>query len=112
MHEGIDLGWRLMDAGWRLAYAGDVVARHPAPTGRPHRYSYYFGARNRVWLARRHLPLPHLPPADRRDLLTPFGGTGLVHGGAVRVHRHRHGHVLDGELVDGLHAEILERHHA
>ena len=24
----------------------------------PHDYSYYFGARNRVWLARRHLPLP------------------------------------------------------
>ena len=23
-----------------------------------HGYSYYFGARNRVWLARRHLPLP------------------------------------------------------
>ena len=26
--------------------------------GRAHGYSYYFGARNRVWLARRHLPLP------------------------------------------------------
>ena len=24
----------------------------------PHEYSFYFGARNRVWLARRHLPLP------------------------------------------------------
>ena len=58
MHEGIELGWRLMDAGWRVRYAGDVVALHPAPTGRPHRYSYYFGARNSVWLARRYLPLP------------------------------------------------------
>ena len=58
VHEGIELGWRLMDAGWRVRYAGDVVALHPAPTGRPHRYSYYFGARNRVWLARRNLPLP------------------------------------------------------
>ena len=47
-----------MDAGWRVRYAGDVIALHPAPTGRPHRYSYYFGARNRVWLARRNLPLP------------------------------------------------------
>jgi GT2 family glycosyltransferase len=58
VHEGIDLGWRLMDSGWRLEYAGDVIACHPPPTGRPHRYSYYFGARNRVWLARRYLPLP------------------------------------------------------
>jgi GT2 family glycosyltransferase len=58
VHEGIDLGWRVMDAGYRLRYAGDVLALHPSPTGRPHRYSYYFGARNRVWLARRHLPLP------------------------------------------------------
>jgi GT2 family glycosyltransferase len=58
VHEGIDLGWRLMDAGWRLRYAGDVVACHPPPSGTPHRYSYYFGARNRVWLARRYLPLP------------------------------------------------------
>ena len=24
----------------------------------PHGYSFYYGARNRVWLARRHLPLP------------------------------------------------------
>jgi len=58
VHEGIDLGWRVMDAGYRVRYAGDVVALHPSPTGRPHGYSYYFGARNRVWLARRHLPLP------------------------------------------------------
>jgi len=58
VHEGIDLGWRVMDAGWRMRYLGDVVALHPAPTGRPHGYSYYFGARNRVWLARRYLPLP------------------------------------------------------
>jgi GT2 family glycosyltransferase len=57
VHEGIDLGWRVMDAGYRVAYAGDIVALHPSPTGRPHGYSFYYGARNRVWLARRHLPL-------------------------------------------------------
>ena len=57
VHEGIDLGWRVMDAGHRVAYAGDIVALHPSPTGRPHGYSFYYGARNRVWLARRHLPL-------------------------------------------------------
>jgi GT2 family glycosyltransferase len=58
VHEGIDLGWRVMDAGHRVAYAGDVVALHPSPTGTPHGYSFYYGARNRVWLARRHLPVP------------------------------------------------------
>jgi GT2 family glycosyltransferase len=58
VHEGIDLGWRVMDAGFRMRYAGDVVALHPSPSGTPHAYSYYFGARNRVWLARRYLPLP------------------------------------------------------
>ena len=58
-HEGIDLAWRVMDAGYRVRYAGDVVALHPAQSAAmPHSYSFYFGARNRVWLARRHLPLP------------------------------------------------------
>jgi GT2 family glycosyltransferase len=58
VHEGVDLGWRVMDAGHRVAYAGDIVALHPSPTGTPHGYSFYYGARNRVWLARRHLPVP------------------------------------------------------
>jgi GT2 family glycosyltransferase len=58
VHEGVDLGWRIMDAGYRMRYAGDIAVLHPSPTGEAHAYSYYFGARNRVWLARRHLPLP------------------------------------------------------
>jgi GT2 family glycosyltransferase len=58
VHEGIDLGWRVMDAGHRVGYAGDIVALHPSPPGTPHHYTFYYGARNRVWLARRHLPLP------------------------------------------------------
>jgi len=58
VHEGVDLGWRIMDAGYRMRYAGDIAVLHPSPSGRAHSYSYYFGARNRVWLARRHLPLP------------------------------------------------------
>jgi len=56
VHEGVDLGWRVMEAGFRVAYAGDIVALHPSPTGTPHGYSFYYGARNRAWLARRHLP--------------------------------------------------------
>jgi GT2 family glycosyltransferase len=58
VHEGIDLGWRVMDAGHRVAYAGEIVALHPSPTGVAHGYTFYYGARNRAWLARRHLPLP------------------------------------------------------
>jgi GT2 family glycosyltransferase len=55
-HEGIDLAWRVLDLGLRVAYAGDIVALHPAYATAPHDYSAYYGARNRVWLARRHLP--------------------------------------------------------
>jgi hypothetical protein len=49
-----------MDAGLRVEYAGDLAVRHPPPPENPtrHAYSTYYGARNRVWLARRHLPLP------------------------------------------------------
>jgi GT2 family glycosyltransferase len=58
VHEGVDLGWRVLDAGYTIRYAGDIQVLHPSPTGAAHGYSYYFGARNRVWLARRYLPLP------------------------------------------------------
>jgi GT2 family glycosyltransferase len=57
-HEGIDLAWRVMDTGRRVVYAGDVEVLHPSYRTAPHDYSAYYGARNRVWLARRHLPLP------------------------------------------------------
>jgi GT2 family glycosyltransferase len=57
-HEGIDLGWRIWDAGFRAWYAGDIVALHPADPARGSRDLHYLGARNRVWLARRLLPLP------------------------------------------------------
>ena len=55
-HEGIDLAWRVLDAGHRVAYAGDIAVLHPAYVTAPHDASVYYGARNRVWLARRHLP--------------------------------------------------------
>jgi GT2 family glycosyltransferase len=60
VHEGVDLAWRVMDAGYRVRYAADLAVLHPLPVPRParHGYSRYYGARNRVWLARRHLPLP------------------------------------------------------
>jgi GT2 family glycosyltransferase len=60
VHEGVDLAWRVMDAGYRVRYAADLLALHPMPVAAPsrHPYSRYYGARNRVWVARRHLPLP------------------------------------------------------
>lgn len=57
-HEGIDLAWRIWDAGYRIWYAGDIVALHPAPTGIRRGQFRYLSSRNRVWLARRRLPLP------------------------------------------------------
>ena len=60
VHEGVDLAWRVMDAGYRVRYMADRSVLHPLPAPVParHGYSRYFGARNRVWLARRHLPFP------------------------------------------------------
>jgi len=60
VHEGIDLAWRVMDAGYRVEYAGDLAVLHPEPAPVParHSYSLFYGMRNKVWLARRHLPLP------------------------------------------------------
>ncbi len=58
VHEGVDLGWRVMDAGYDIRYAGDIAALHPVTGAPPHHYSFYYGARNRVWLAKRNLPLP------------------------------------------------------
>jgi hypothetical protein len=41
-----------------VVYAGDIEVLHPSYRTAPHDYSAYYGARNRVWLARRNLPLP------------------------------------------------------
>jgi GT2 family glycosyltransferase len=58
VHEGIDLGWKVMDLGLRVRYLGDVTVLHPTTKAKPRHYSFYYGARNRVWLARRYLPWP------------------------------------------------------
>ena len=57
-HEGVDLAWRVMDTGRRVVYAGEIEALHPSYRTAPHDASAYYGARSRVFLARRHLPLP------------------------------------------------------
>ncbi|HET7310538.1 MAG TPA: glycosyltransferase [Mycobacteriales bacterium] len=57
-HEGVELAWRVIDEGHRVHYAGDLVCWHDAK--QPGRDPSYFRmqGRNRVWLARRNLPLP------------------------------------------------------
>lgn len=55
-HEETSLAWRALDAGWRIRYAGDLVVHHPATTPARHARYHYLTARNRVLLARRHLP--------------------------------------------------------
>jgi GT2 family glycosyltransferase len=57
-HEGIDLAWRVLDGGRRVHYAGDIAVTHAPYAPAPHDDRMYYGARNRVWLARRHLPAP------------------------------------------------------
>jgi GT2 family glycosyltransferase len=58
MHEGIDLAWAVWGAGWRVHYAGDLVAFHPAVSDGNNPGGTRLAMRNRVFLARRRLPLP------------------------------------------------------
>jgi len=56
-HEGIDLVWRTWDAGFLPWYSADLVAHHPVIDPKRHAEYFRLNARNRVWLARRNLPL-------------------------------------------------------
>ncbi|ALD12531.1 glycosyltransferase family 2 protein [Clavibacter capsici] len=60
-HEGIELAWRIWDQGLHAWYAGDLVAHHPAVAPTRHAEYHRLNARNRVWLARRNLPLVLVP---------------------------------------------------
>ncbi|MGP5680262.1 glycosyltransferase family 2 protein [Glutamicibacter arilaitensis] len=57
-HEGIELAWRVWDTGTYVWYAGDMQIGHPIVDPRRHDEFYRLNARNRVWLARRNLPVP------------------------------------------------------
>jgi GT2 family glycosyltransferase len=58
MHEGIEFAWRIIEAGYRITYVGDLLVHHKAVVpGRVPEF-YRLQARNRVWLARRNLPVP------------------------------------------------------
>lgn len=56
--EETDLAWRAIDAGFRVEYRGDLLVHHPATVPGRHEQALHLTARNRVWLARRRLPLP------------------------------------------------------
>ncbi len=57
-HEGIELAWRVWDGGFHVRYDGEIEVHHPAIQPTRHAEFYRLQARNRVWLARRNLPLP------------------------------------------------------
>ncbi|SFT16087.1 Glycosyltransferase, GT2 family [Streptomyces harbinensis] len=60
-HEETDLAWRALDAGWQIDYRADLVMHHPTTAPSRHTHYHRMVARNRVWLARRNLPLPLIP---------------------------------------------------
>ncbi|MGN5637156.1 glycosyltransferase family 2 protein [Streptomyces sp. AC154] len=60
-HEESDLAWRALDAGWTILYEPGLVLQHPRTSPARHATHYRFTARNRVWLARRRLPVPLIP---------------------------------------------------
>ncbi|WP_394434688.1 glycosyltransferase family 2 protein [Streptomyces sp. SGAir0957] len=60
-HEETDLAWRALDAGWKVLYEPSLLLQHPKTSPARHAVYYRMTARNRVWLARRRLPLPLVP---------------------------------------------------
>jgi GT2 family glycosyltransferase len=60
-HEETDLAWRALDAGWKVLYEPELVLQHPWTSPTRHAVFYRMIARNRVWLAKRHLPAPLVP---------------------------------------------------
>ncbi|WP_405795857.1 glycosyltransferase family 2 protein [Streptomyces sp. NBC_01506] len=60
-HEETDLAWRALDADWKILYEPGLVLRHPRTSPARHAVFYRMTARNRVWMARRHLPAVLVP---------------------------------------------------
>jgi GT2 family glycosyltransferase len=57
-HEETSVAWRAIDAGWRVAYDSSMQVGHPRTPATRHAAGRWRAARNRVLLARRHLPWP------------------------------------------------------
>ncbi|MES4906360.1 MULTISPECIES: glycosyltransferase [unclassified Streptomyces] len=60
-HEETDLSWRALDAGWKVLYEPGLVLQHPWTSPTRHAVFHRMVARNRVWLAKRHLPALLVP---------------------------------------------------
>lgn len=60
-HEETDFAWRALDAGWEIDYRADLVLTHPRTAASRHAVYYRNTGRNRVWLAKRHLPAVLVP---------------------------------------------------
>ncbi|WP_331732869.1 glycosyltransferase family 2 protein (plasmid) [Streptomyces avidinii] len=60
-HEETDFAWRALDAGWDIDYRADLLLRHPRTAASRHAVYYRNTGRNRVWLAKRHLPAVLVP---------------------------------------------------
>ncbi|MEV1010108.1 glycosyltransferase family 2 protein [Streptomyces sp. NPDC049881] len=60
-HEETDMAWRALDAGWKIVYAPDLLLQHPRTSPARHAFFHRTTARNRVYLARRHLPAVLVP---------------------------------------------------
>lgn len=60
-HEETDLSWRALDADWKVLYEPDLVLQHPWTSPTRHAVFHRMVARNRVWLAKRHLPALLVP---------------------------------------------------
>lgn len=57
-HEETSLAWRLIDRGMRIRYDAQLVVHHPGAAPSRHASYHRLSARNRVLLARMHLPVP------------------------------------------------------
>ncbi|MFD9354721.1 glycosyltransferase family 2 protein [Streptomyces sp. NPDC060031] len=60
-HEETDLAWRALDFEWDVLYEPALLLQHPKTSPARHAVYYRMTARNRVWLAKRHLPAPLIP---------------------------------------------------
>lgn len=60
-HEETDFAWRALDVGWEIDYRADLVLTHPRTEPSRHAVYYRNTGRNRVWLAKRHLPAVLVP---------------------------------------------------
>ncbi|MBD0746016.1 glycosyl transferase [Streptomyces sp. CBMA152] len=60
-HEETDLAWRALDADWTVLYEPALLLQHPRTSPARHAFYYRLTARNRVRLAKRHLPALLMP---------------------------------------------------